>query len=71
MEIDEALYYRFRRRYGTLAANLIIFYTKCKSHDDRHLREHYSERSYYRYRHKLLGDGYLTVADFQAKAKAQ
>lgn len=66
--VDENLYNEFARRYGVRnASNLIIFYHQCKEYGDGFLRLWYNERTYYRYRHRLVRDGYLQVDEFLGK----
>jgi hypothetical protein len=66
MLIDETLYHEFRMRYGTVAAELIIFYTQKKLYDDSFLRSWYPRATYYRYRHILVRDGYLSLDEFKS-----
>ena len=68
MIIDDTLYREFRGRYGWAAGEMVIFYTQVKNYaDDRILRALYAETTYYRYRHKLVRDGYLSLDDFKSK----
>jgi hypothetical protein len=67
MLIDDTLYQEFRQRYGTIAADLIIFYTQLGLYGDKFLRMWYPERTYYRYRHTLVRDGYLSIDQFRSK----
>lgn len=66
--INDTLYNEFAHRYGVTNANsLIIFYQQCKNFGDKFLRLWYNERTYYRYRHTLVRDGYLHVTEFLGK----
>lgn len=67
MIINETLFREFRTRYGARAGELIIFYTNVRDlADDRVIRALYSQRSYYRYRHTLVRDGYLNIDEFRS-----
>lgn len=66
MIIEESLFEEFRRRYGNVGANLVIFYTMVKSYGDMVVRMYFPVRSYYRYREALIRDGYLTWDDFRS-----
>lgn len=66
MVIDDTLYQEFRQRYGTVAADLIIFYTQAKLYGDSFLRLWYPQATYYRYRHTLVRDGYLSLDGFKS-----
>ena len=71
MIIDDTLYREFRQRYRA-AAELTIFYTQVKQYrDDRIIRALYPETTYYRYRHTLIRDGYLSLDDFRSKGGGQ
>lgn len=67
MVIDETLYAELRGRYGSVAGELIIFYTHVKQYqDDRIVRALYPQRTYYNYRHILVRDGYLSLDEFRS-----
>lgn len=66
MYVNESLYREFHARYGTRAADLILFYTQTKLYGDKFLRAWYPQRTYYRYRHTLVTDGYLSVDEFES-----